>query len=73
MGNSNNNIQIKSGSDPYSRWKSQLTREKRKVSSAESVDASVDASVDVRSSDKQEDSEGAMSERGLEAKCPRRP
>lgn len=69
MGNSNNNIQIKSGSDPYSVWKSQLTREERKVSSAESVDAS----VDVRSSDKQEDSEGAMSERGLEAKCPRRP
>lgn len=69
MGNSNNNIQIKSGSDPYSRWKSQLTREERKVSSAESVDVS----VDVRSSDKQEDSEGAMSERGLEAKCPRRP
>lgn len=69
MGNSNNNIQIKSGSDPYSRWKSQLTREKRKVSSAESVDAS----VDVRNSDKQEDSEGAMCERGLEAKCPRRP
>lgn len=69
MGNSNNNIQIKSGSDPYSVWRSQLTREERKVSSAESVDAS----VDVRSSDKQEDSEGAMSERGLEAKCPRRP
>lgn len=69
MGNSNNNIQIKSGSDPYSVWKSQLTREERKVSSAESVDAS----VDVRSSDKQEDSEGAMSESGLEAKCPRRP
>lgn len=65
MGNSNNNIQIKSGSDPYSVWRSQLTREERKVSSAESVDAS----VDVRSSDKQEDSEGVMFESGLEAKC----